>query len=137
MVDYELGFSLVVQELIKFKKPLVGHNMFLDILFLYHQFIDDLPDLLEDFILEFQRYFPTIYDTKCIGTTLALSNKTDLNSMAGLFQSNKKFKNYLEFEFDLQANFNKYLGKSKLHEAGYDSYLTGICFGSMIKYLEV
>jgi hypothetical protein len=23
-----------------------------------------------------------------------------------------------------------------LHEAGYDSYLTGVCFGSMVKYLE-
>jgi len=28
------------------------------------------------------------------------------------------------------------MAKSALHEAGYDSYLTGICFGSMVKYLE-
>lgn len=35
LVDYELGFSLVVQELVRFKKPLVGHNLFLDLLFLY------------------------------------------------------------------------------------------------------
>ena len=57
--------------------------------------------------------------------------------MALMFQTNKKYKNYLEFEFDLGANFGKYMNKGKLHEAGYDSYLTGICFGSMVKYLEV
>ena len=85
LVDYELGFSLVMQELIRFKKPLVGHNLFLDMLFFYQQFIDDLPDSFEEFITSFQSYFPTIYDTKCIGTTLALTNKTDLNSMAGQF----------------------------------------------------
>ena len=93
--------------------------------------------MFEEFIHEFQKYFPNIYDTKVMGTTLAFTNKTDLNSMAGQFQSNKKYKNYLEFEFDLQANFKKYMSRSKLHEAGYDSYLTGVCFGTMIKQLEV
>ena len=137
MLEYELGFSLVVQEMIRFKRPLVGHNLFLDLLFLYQQFIDDLPALFEDWVVEFQSMFPVVYDTKCIGTTLALTTKTDLNSMANVFQTNKKYKQYLEFEFDLAAGFNKYMSKSKLHEAGYDSYLTGICFASMIKYLEV
>lgn len=101
LVDYELGFSLVIQELIKFKKPLIGHNLFLDILFLYQQFIDDLPVVFEEFLVEFQKFFPVVYDTKCMGTTLAFTNKTDLFTMAGQFQSNKKYKNYMECEFDL------------------------------------
>lgn len=46
LVNYELGFSLVIHEIIKAKKPLVGHNLFLDLLFLYNQFIDELPDHL-------------------------------------------------------------------------------------------
>ena len=57
--------------------------------------------------------------------------------MSNMFCQNKKYSNYLSFEFDLNAGFNKYMGKSKLHEAGYDSYLTGVCFGSMVKYLEL
>lgn len=101
LVDYELGFTLVVQELVRFKKPLVGHNLFLDMLYLYQQFINDLPPTFEDFVADFQNYFPVVYDTKCMGTTLALTTKTDLKTMAGQFQSNKKYKNYLEFEFDL------------------------------------
>jgi hypothetical protein len=38
-----MGFSLVVEELINAKKPVIGHNMIYDVLYLYNQFIDDLP----------------------------------------------------------------------------------------------
>jgi poly(A)-specific ribonuclease len=50
LYNYEVGFSKVIEEIIRSKKPLVGHNMFLDILFVYHQFIDDLPSSLNEFI---------------------------------------------------------------------------------------
>jgi len=136
LVNYELGFSLVMQEIIKARKPFVGHNLFLDLLFLYNQFIDDLPEHLEIFIAQIQKLFPYVYDTKCMATSLSLFNKTDLNSMSTQIFQTKKFKNYLEFDFDLLAGFNKYMSKTMLHEAGYDSYLTGVCFGSMVKYLE-
>jgi hypothetical protein len=32
---FELGFSMVIQQIILSKKPIVGHNMFLDMLFIY------------------------------------------------------------------------------------------------------
>ena len=35
MLAYEMGFSTVIRELIKHRKPFVGHNMFLDMLFIY------------------------------------------------------------------------------------------------------
>jgi poly(A)-specific ribonuclease len=38
-----MGFALVVEELIKAKKPLIGHNLMYDIIYLYRQFIADLP----------------------------------------------------------------------------------------------
>ena len=71
-----------------------------------------------------------------MATTLGLFAKTDLNSMCTQFQQNKKFKNYLEFDYDLSAGFGKYMNKTMLHEAGYDSYLTGVAFGSLVKHLE-
>ena len=46
----EMGFSLVVQELINAKKPIVGHNMIYDIIYLYNQFIDYLPETYTEFI---------------------------------------------------------------------------------------
>lgn len=60
-------------------------------------------------------------------------NKTDLNSMTCIINNQKKFKNMMEFEFDATHGFTKYLNKSMLHEAGYDSYLTGVTFASIMK----
>lgn len=48
----------------------------------------------------------------------------------------KKYRNYLDFEFDAHHGFIKYLNKQMLHEAGYDSYLTGVVFASVAKYFE-
>lgn len=45
-----MGFSLVVEELISAKKPIVGHNMMYDIIYLYNQFIGKLPEHYSDFI---------------------------------------------------------------------------------------
>ena len=39
----EMGFALVVEELIAAKKPVIGHNMIYDVIYLYNQFVDDLP----------------------------------------------------------------------------------------------
>lgn len=136
LINYELGFSLVIEALIKYQKPIIGHNMFLDMLFMYHQFVGDLPATLDEFIFKWTGLFPSVYDTKCMATTCGLFTLTNLNSMSQQFLSNKKFKSYLEFEYDLASGFNNYVGKSALHEAGYDSYLTGVCFGGMVKYLE-
>ena len=67
--------------------------------------------------------------------TLGIFNKTDLNSMNIKCSTDKKFKNYLDFDYD--ENFNCYLSKKALHEAGYDSYITGVVFASMVKQLEI
>jgi len=76
-----MGFSLVVEELAKSKKPLVGHNMFFDMLFLYQQFIAELPPIFADFIESFSSHFPAIYDTKCISSTLGIFNNTTLTAL--------------------------------------------------------
>ena len=46
----EMGFAQVVEELIAAKKPIIGHNMIYDIIYLYNQFIDDLPQTYPEFI---------------------------------------------------------------------------------------
>lgn len=35
MLQYELGFSVVVQKMAEVGKPIVGHNMMMDLCFLY------------------------------------------------------------------------------------------------------
>lgn len=43
IIDRLEGFSKVVKLMQEFKKPIVGHNMLLDIMLLYHQFVQELP----------------------------------------------------------------------------------------------
>ena len=69
--------------------------------------------------------------------TLGFFTRTDLNSMVNKCFTDKKFKNYLEFEYDLGHGFDKYMSKTALHEAGYDSYITGVVFASLAKQIEI
>lgn len=39
-----MGFTLVIEAIIKAKKPVVGHNCMYDWLYLYNQFIARLPE---------------------------------------------------------------------------------------------
>ena len=137
LYNYELGFSRLIEVMIKSKKALIGHNMFLDKLFIYQQFIGDLPDTLEEYIHNWSFYFPTCYDTKSMAEILGFFNNTTLNVMSNKCLTDKKFTNYLQFEYDLHMGFEKYLGKKALHEAGYDSWLTGVVFASMVKQIEI
>jgi hypothetical protein len=52
-----------------------------------------------------------VYDTKAISETLGLFNNTQLHPMTTLMTSQKRFKNYLEFEFDVSHGFSKYMNK--------------------------
>lgn len=61
----------------------------------------------------------------------------DFNLMSNKCFIDKKFKNYLEFEYDLGHGFNKYMSKTVLHEAGYDLYIIGVVFASLAKQLEI
>ena len=41
---FEMGFSLIVKEMIDQKKPLIGHNCMYDWIYFYNQFIGKLPE---------------------------------------------------------------------------------------------
>ena len=55
-----MGFTKVIEEIIQSKKPLVGHNMMFDIMFLYQQFIDDLPETLSEFFAKVSLLYTTL-----------------------------------------------------------------------------
>ena len=52
------------------KKPIIGHNMIMDIGFIYRQFLSqtgNLPKTYGEFVQEWNGSFPsTIYDTKVL-----------------------------------------------------------------------
>jgi len=56
----------LVDELSRKKTVLVGHNLFLDLIYLYQCFIGPLPDKVEAFTYTLSYLFPLIVDTKYV-----------------------------------------------------------------------
>lgn len=66
------GFTRRLEELYKKlnsrKKVLVGHNCFLDLVYLYKIFYGDLPEYVEGFQRAMLDTFPLVFDTKYMST---------------------------------------------------------------------
>eukprot|EP00347_Sterkiella_histriomuscorum_P019713 403340574 len=140
LFTYEMGFSLVVEDLMKAKKPIIGHNMIYDICYLYNQFIDKLPNEYSDFIKIWNEQFPYIYDTKVLSNAAEYFGRTDLGKVYEKCTNDPKLKSQFRINFDLQGGFGNYDGAAMLahyHEAAYDAYMTGVAFVNIVKYKEV
>lgn len=64
IVNEMLGFTRIINEVVKSKKPIVGHNCFSDLVRIHQQFLDDLPTSYEAFKNVIHEAFPEVYDTK-------------------------------------------------------------------------
>ena len=133
-IEEELGFTNYIKYLSSKSLPLIGHNIYFDLMFIYDKFISDLPSDFYTFKTSLHKYFPIIYDTKAISSSEEnYENKTNLELLYKNIQK-KKYDTYVKFEQDKENGFNKEL--SDLHDAGYDSKITGECFVLMNKALE-
>ncbi|XP_064416358.1 poly(A)-specific ribonuclease PNLDC1-like [Latimeria chalumnae] len=147
-----LGFTNLFRVLVIAKKPVVGHNMFLDLLYLHEKFYRPLPERYEDFKQNLHSLFPCIIDTKSI--TRVLRKEFGLARCFSLLQLCQTLRGALEnlklpgpiikhatecwkygeewclFNM-LLLNFfffppNLFLAERESpHEAGYDAYLCG------------
>ncbi|KAI8068731.1 ribonuclease H-like domain-containing protein [Gongronella butleri] len=128
-----VGFRQVIDWISEAKKPLVGHNMLLDISHVIGQFIQPLPETRHEFKELIHDLFPIIVDTKYIAAsrsefTEIMSCGTDLDNLR-FETSRSEFKNPR-----IDAQYHRYMmGKS--HEAGYDAYITGCAFIKLMSYL--
>ena len=133
------GFSRVIDALIESKKPVVGHNCFLDIMKIYHQFYKPLPYSYSGFKSDIHKCFPAVYDTKFLSYELRRrleDAESDLclplvsSNLKSLFGSLNTMKNSnAELMYSPKINhaegFEKYKEQDFCHEAGYDGYMTG------------
>ena len=136
MFKSQLGFTAVIKIMKEAKKPLIGHNMVYDAGFIFQQFIDDLPETFDEFRDEWRQVFPMTYDTKVFCLDSGSSGKTDLEALFSKCTNGKNFKGHVNFELDPQiVNPEKF--KEMAHEAAFDAYMTGVCFASISKYIEI
>lgn len=138
------GFSKILHIISKCKKPLVGHNLMLDIMHVVGQFLTDLPDTYEEFKEVVHDMFPDLYDTKYVASTLALRKLVPSTTLEDLNEtlSRKPFKPVLIQPVTAEGQNTDRTrvsdrGDKAFHQAGYDSYITGHCFIRMNNYMQV
>ncbi|XP_066516460.1 poly(A)-specific ribonuclease PARN [Hoplias malabaricus] len=130
-----VGFSRVIHAISKSAKLVVGHNMLLDVMHTIHQFYCPLPEELDDFKEVTMCVFPRLLDTKLMASTQPFKELITNTSLAEL-EKQLKEKPFKAPRVECAEGFQSYdTAAEQLHEAGYDAYITGLCFISMANYL--
>ncbi|KAK0248125.1 hypothetical protein LTS09_016708 [Friedmanniomyces endolithicus] len=101
-------------------RKLVGHNCFLDFVYIYRAFIGPLPDTVEEYQQKLHTLWFTIVDTKYMST----HNCGDISPASSLEQIAEQLDGQKEPVIELAPDHRKYETMAAFHEAGYDSYLT-------------
>ncbi|KAJ1894815.1 hypothetical protein LPJ66_004962 [Kickxella alabastrina] len=143
-IEEARGFCAIIDLLSAARKPVVGHNMPLDILHAYSKFYRQLPESRVEFESAVLRFLPVLIDTKyIIESTPGIKAKygtSNLDEIAPVLEkeasasgsasggdgdgdggSGKRalIRNHANFTRDVSRN---------MHEAGYDAYMTGATF---------
>jgi hypothetical protein len=135
IIDEMIGFTHIFRHLCQSKKPVVGHNVFLDLLFMYDKFINNLPESYEEFKAKLHAALPTVFDTKRLCHEMKhclLRGNKDLLQFSCLedlyisLSSERAIQSSLLTPNVIHSNNStSYGGQRFWHEAGYDAFMTG------------
>ncbi|KAI8825287.1 ribonuclease H-like domain-containing protein [Fimicolochytrium jonesii] len=128
-----VGFRKVLDLISKSRKPVVGHNMMLDLLHTFQSFHKNLPEDVADFRKDLSELFPIIYDTKHLAhSNEKLQPLIMRSSLNDVLQRTAR----VPFEHPHIVPHPEYASYDtegeNLHEAGYDAYVTGVIFGKLL-----
>uniref|UniRef100_A0A8C5TNX6 Poly(A)-specific ribonuclease PARN n=1 Tax=Malurus cyaneus samueli TaxID=2593467 RepID=A0A8C5TNX6_9PASS len=114
-----VGFSRVVHAIANSGKLVIGHNMLLDVMHTIHH-----------------SYFVSrLLDTKLMASTQPFKEIINNTSLAELEKRLKEVP-FSPPKVESAEGFPSYdTASEQLHEAGYDAYITGLCFISMANFL--
>lgn len=126
----QIGVRRVFDALVKAQKPLIGHNMLLDVCHIYDAFIGPLPVSAEAFRAEMHACFPVIFDTKYFGSYCdPLGREFRSTGLDELYTATRDKIKYALPTIEFAEGFNDYNSdSSKCHEAAYDAFCTGYVF---------
>ncbi|NWI56497.1 PNDC1 ribonuclease, partial [Calyptomena viridis] len=130
IILFARGFTNLFQILVKAKKPLVGHNMLMDLMHLHDKFYQPLPESYEEFKRNIHNLFPVLIDTKTV--TKSMQKKylfprvSSLSEVyAVLCSSDLNPEDAPWPVITLGSDCSRYAEKKSPHEAGYDAFLCG------------
>ncbi|EME45478.1 hypothetical protein DOTSEDRAFT_52745 [Dothistroma septosporum NZE10] len=120
MDDYKAQFNRAQGMLRGNPKVIVGHNCFLDMVYIYRTFIGELPDNVEEFQRRLHKLWPVVVDTKYMTT----HNCGDISPISSLEQIAEQLSAQTTPILDTDKQHTKYNTMAAFHEAGFDSFLT-------------
>eukprot|EP00011_Vannellida_sp_DIVA3-517-6-12_P015107 CAMPEP_0114615568 /NCGR_PEP_ID=MMETSP0168-20121206/6231_1 /TAXON_ID=95228 ORGANISM="Vannella sp., Strain DIVA3 517/6/12" /NCGR_SAMPLE_ID=MMETSP0168 /ASSEMBLY_ACC=CAM_ASM_000044 /LENGTH=530 /DNA_ID=CAMNT_0001826641 /DNA_START=125 /DNA_END=1714 /DNA_ORIENTATION=+ len=133
----QVGARLVFDALVRAQKPLVGHNMLLDVCHLFEAFLGPLPESAEEFRAELHSCFPVIFDTKYFGSYCDLLGREFRSTgLDELYTATRDKPKYSAPPIQFAEGYDMYSGApSKCHEAAYDAYSTGFVFAKLSHFV--
>ncbi|CAK9833269.1 Poly(A)-specific ribonuclease PARN [Anthophora retusa] len=133
-VQQAVGLSILMRKIAESGKLIVGHNMLLDLCHIVHQFFGHLPESYTEFKSLVHSLFPRLIDTKVICHSQQFKENVPSSNLNVLLETISKppFKTP-EVEPIGNRSYSKLA--EKCHEAGYDAYITAICFIALSNYL--
>ncbi|KAI9241187.1 MAG: ribonuclease H-like domain-containing protein [Podila humilis] len=136
-IQSAVGFRAVIDMLSACGKPIAGHNIVIDLAYILAQFVGPLPPTVHGYKQMIHNTFPTILDTKYISySSPALQGLAFETSLGGL----ENMVNGVQFinspRINLHYKHPRYYSRDHSHEAGYDSYLTGVILIKLLAYIS-
>ena len=121
------------------KTTLIGHNMSLDLMFMIANLGDSLPDNYSEFKKMIRNNFENIYDTKYLfeefkKNEIAFNNNIAIKDIKSVLDNiypylKSRYGNLIQFAIKTR---DEEIKVEQFHSAGYDSYITGLCFLYML-----
>lgn len=143
-----IGFRQVFNALVAMKKPIVGHNLLFDLMFIQRWLDAKLPEDFMEFKKTINANFSHIFDTKYVDSSGALGVKYDETTLGQCYARYKTVDEKMEVE-DSEENSSTATAsattttatgdvvissdcctfnpeEAAFHNAGYDAYCTGM-----------
>ncbi|CAH2106692.1 unnamed protein product [Euphydryas editha] len=129
-----VGFSKVARMISQSEKLVIGHNMLLDMLHTLNHFFQPLPSDYESFKEFAHCMFPRLLDTKYLSSLPPFKDKVNSSVLQHLLTTLSEPPFSLS-KVECAAGRGYSRADAKAHEAGYDAYVTGLCFLAMQAHL--
>ncbi|KAJ8669286.1 hypothetical protein QAD02_000545 [Eretmocerus hayati] len=126
-VQEAVGLSTLMRKLCDSGKLIVGHNLLMDLCHIVHQFLGPLPEDYNEFKSLLNGLFPRLLDTKILAESKELKESVPSSILDNLLDTIQS-PPFSVPEIESVEGRSYSLEETRLHEAGYDAFATGVCF---------
>lgn len=125
-LGFKLFWEMLKKKIIRNNISVVGHNLFIDLMYMFHNFEENIENVnYLDFKEKINKnIFPIVYDTKLMAGFYKMSY-LNLDELKKEIKKNMFFKKKIK----IKKNF---ANSVKLHQAGIDTYIVGFCFLNLV-----